>query len=110
MKNPLIVGIIFTILITTQQLNLYYAIAEGQSGNSFVGSVEGGTKLIIRGTGFISDFTQIQVMVGPYPCLLEDGVPPTSTSISCFTSNSGTDSDKNNLSIQVIQEGEPYTL
>ena len=83
MKNPLIVWIILTLLISTQQLNLYYAFAEGQSGNFFVGSVEDGTKLVIRGTGFISDFTQIQVMVGPYPCLLEDGVPPTSTSISC---------------------------
>ena len=93
-KTLITLGLIILLITPISTITLYYAIVEGQSGTSLSGSVEGGTKITIRGTGFPSDFTTIQIMVGDYPCNMEDGIPPASTSVSCFTTDSGSTSNK----------------
>ncbi len=48
------------------------------------GSVKGGTKLYFKGLGFSSTMEDNMVMIGEFPCMLEDGA--TATSMVCITS------------------------
>ena len=64
---------VFTLLIgiaLSQPLVLTSAATLSSTSTSLRGSVAGGTKLIISGTGFTNDFSQIQVYVGSFPCIL----------------------------------------
>jgi hypothetical protein len=50
---------------------------------SLQGSIMGGTKLYIEGLGFSTTMMENIIMVGEFPCILEDGA--TATAMVCRT-------------------------
>lgn len=75
---------------------------------TFYGSIGGGTKISIAGTGFSSDFSLIQIYMGIYPCALEDG--STETYLSCFTSAYPYSTDSAAFPMRIVQDGTTTIL
>jgi hypothetical protein len=71
------------------------------TSSALTGSWMGGRTIYIKGIGFPSDSTLIQVMIGSYPCIIPaDGLTP--TTLSCETTSTGVAANINNLPINVI--------
>lgn len=72
-----------TATIAAEPLQLYSASTSLDSTSpSLTGSLNGGRTIYIKGVGFPTNPTQIQVMIGSYPCKIPaDGITP--TTLSC---------------------------
>jgi len=74
----LLMSLTYTLTVTSVTLQ------NGAKTASLQGSIMGGTKLYIEGLGFSSTMDENVIMIGEFPCILEDGA--TATSMVCRTS------------------------
>lgn len=73
------------------------------------GSLRGGRTVYIEGVGFPNDPNQIQVWIGPYPCLIPaDGSTP--IAITCVTTDTSSPVDVRGYPITVISQKSAYTV
>jgi hypothetical protein len=112
MRNLKVLSLFLLCLFVLAQgssLQIYYISGSPSTiSNPVFASLRGGKMIYIKVTGHSPMASGNQIYVGLFPCIIpSDGV--SDTFIACETTNTGSDTDINNLPVTIISSGTSFT-